>query len=140
MREQEELVIRREELHICGRDLNAPRVSRGTWSGGRRVLGAWDRGGPYLGRPEVQQVFQGLSQGAQLLLQAAVRVPNPLSLLGSRERETRGQRGRPLHGSRSQFSQMRRKKATLVPGVLRECLVYNSQRPLGSNYREPQRL
>lgn len=44
--------------------------------------GAWGLGaGVYLGGPEVQQVLKGLSQGAQLLFQAVVRVPNPLSLL-----------------------------------------------------------
>ena len=43
---------------------------------------AWGLGaGVYLGGPEVQQVLKGLSQGAQLPLQAAVRVPNTLSLL-----------------------------------------------------------
>ena len=42
--------------------------------------------GAHLGGPEVQQVLKGLSQGAQLLLQAAVRVPNTLSLLRSQKK------------------------------------------------------
>lgn len=58
-----------------------PGVEGGTWG-----LGT----GMYLGGPKVQQVLQGLSQGAQLLLQAAVCVPNPLSLLGSQKGETQG--------------------------------------------------
>ena len=48
---------------------------------------AWELGaGVYLGGPEVQQVLKGLSQGAQLPLQAAVRVPNTLSLLRSQKK------------------------------------------------------
>lgn len=39
----------------------------------------------YLGGPKVQQVLKGLSQGAQLLFQAAVCVPHPLSLLRSQK-------------------------------------------------------
>lgn len=44
----------------------------------------------YLGRPKVQQVLKGLSQGAQLLFQAAVCVPNTLTLLRSHKGEDIG--------------------------------------------------
>lgn len=48
--------------------------------------GAWKFGAEmYLGGPKVQQVLKGLSQGAQLLFQAAVCVPYPLSLLRSQK-------------------------------------------------------
>lgn len=56
------------------------RVSRARWQRG------WSLWGTYLGGTKVQQVLQGLSQGAQLLFQAAVCVPNALPLLGSQKR------------------------------------------------------
>lgn len=78
--------------------------------------GVW---GTYLGGTKVQQVLQGLPQGAQLLFQAAVCVPNPLSLLRSQKDGDTGLVCPPTRSSPTPFfPQLTMRKRSLVAGAL----------------------
>lgn len=100
-----------------GRGLNAKRVSMADKEP-RVECGVSGQGYVYLGGTKVQQVFQSLSQAAQFLFQAVVRVPNPLSLLRCPKQGNTGLVRPPTRSFPTPFfPSPRRRKEGLVPSA-----------------------